>query len=188
MKFIWRRLILLFILGVIAIGLSAPIHELGHALFATALGGKVTSLYLGPFRGYCRWVGLEGVRENIALAGGIILTLLVGLILLFAYRRKTFLQLRFFSFCLLSALLSGGILYLFRDSLDYLISGVPKYNLGDVIMLILRGVPAPILLVVSLFLTWLVLFPLKYTEHLTFLYGDTVNYVTKDVRVKIKKR
>jgi len=163
-----------------------PIHELGHALFATALGGKVTSLYLGPFGGYCHWDGLWEAREKIALAGGIILTLSIGLVLFFAYRRKMFLGLRFFSFCLLSALIFNGIFYMLGNSLNYLISG-PMYR-GDVILLIQLGIPAPVFLMVSLFLAWLVLFPLKYTEHLTFLYGDTINYVTKDVRVKIEKR
>jgi len=188
LKFIWRRLILLFILGGIAFGLYTPIHELGHALFATALGGKVTSLYLGPFGGYCSWAGLEGARQNIALAGGIILTLLIGLVLLFAYRRKMFFELRFFSFGLLTALLGSGILYLLRDSLNYLISGLPLYNLGDVMKLIMRGVPAPIFLAVGLFLVWLVLSPLKYIEHLASLCRDAVNYAVKDVRVKIEKR
>ena len=188
MKFIWRRLILLLALGIIAIGLITPIHELGHALFATALGGEVTRLYLGPFGGYCGWDGLWGVSEKIAVAGGIILSLLVGLILLLAYRHKMFFQLRFFSFCLFSALLLGGIFYMVGDSLNYLISGVPRFNAGDVILLIQLGIPAPIFLMVGLLLAWLVLFPMRYIEHLTFLYRDTIDYVTKDIKIKIKKR
>jgi hypothetical protein len=186
LKFIWRRLILLFILGFIALALITPIHELGHALFATALGAKVTNLYLGPFGGYAGWDGIWGVSQKIAVAGGIILTLLIGLILLFAYRRKMFFELSFFSFILLTGLLFSGISYMLGNSLNYLISG-PNFR-GDVILLIQLGVPAPIFLIVGVFLAWLVLFPMRYIEHLTFLYGDTIDYVTKDIKIKIKKR
>ena len=163
-----------------------PIHELGHAGFAIALGGRVTELRLGPFSGYCRYEGLEGTGDAIARAGGIISTLAVGICLLIAYRRITSFPLRFFSFCLLSFLILSGIFWTSGPSFEYMISGPPSAPF-DVTMIIQRVVPAPVFLVAGLFLIWLVLFPLKYFMHLTFLYKDVVNYVSTYIRVEIKE-
>lgn len=188
MKFIWRRVAILLGIAFFAVCLSTPIHELGHAGFAIALGGKVTAIHLGPFRGFCEWEGLSGLSDNLALAGGIILTLLIGFALLVFYKPKTRFLLRFFLFCLLTSMLVSGLYYMLGSSLSYLISGPPPWWLaGDVSMLIERGTPAPAFLVIGGALSLLALFPLRYIERLTFIYMDSINYIAKDVRIKVKK-
>jgi hypothetical protein len=186
LKFVWGRIVLLFALAVIAASLCTPVHELGHAGFVVALGGEVQELRLGPFTGYCAHSELPGIGGNLVTAGGIILTTVLGLGLLIAYRPQMSFLPRFFIFCLLSGMLLISIFPLLFDSADYIISGPPHHS-SDISMLIQRGVPAPAILATGIFLLWLALFALRYIKHLTFLYADTINYVTKDVRVKIRE-
>lgn len=47
-------------------------HELGHAAFASAVGGAAYAIEVGPFYGFCRWTGpATPVRRSIVAWGGV---------------------------------------------------------------------------------------------------------------------
>ncbi|NIO36113.1 hypothetical protein GTO27_00230, partial [Candidatus Bathyarchaeota archaeon] len=157
MKFIWRRLIAAIILGVAAMVLGTLIHELGHVIFVVALGGQITEIRISLFSGYCGWKGLDLASDSIATAGGIILTLPLGLILLILLNRhepRLPFLFRFFVFTLLSAMLLSNFAYLVVHPVQFLGSELPKIT-SDTITLMERGILPPIFLAMGFLLTWL---------------------------------